>query len=155
MSQALRRRDPVVLKRIESESRDLKDATDVRAAFLFHAFTGLDPAVEDDQRSRGQGRSGAVDIVLSASDGERQIAEVTSSLNTSYQRSSAALARFESEIAQRYEGAMSWMLDLERGWESLRPVREVAPEVAAKLNELDSGPIDTDGSCLIHLLVAA
>lgn len=155
LSQVLRRRDPVVLKRIESEGRDLKDATEVRAAFLLHAFTGLDPAVEDDQRSRGQGRNGAVDIVLSAPDGQRQIAEVTSSLDTTYQRSSAALARFESEIAQRYEGAMSWMLDLERGWESLRLVREVAPDVAAKLNQLDSGSIDTDGSFLIHPLVTA
>ena len=59
---------------------------------------------------------------------------MTTSLDTRYQGAAGACARFEAEVQRHYTGRFAWQLDLERGWEHTRLVRELAPDVAAALN---------------------
>ena len=106
LSIALGHRDTHVLDGIQFEFRNT-DGSEWRAAFLLHAFTGLVPRLEDDQRALGRGRNGEVDIAREGLAGETQIAEVATSLDPNYQSSSAELSKFELAVARQYRGSAS------------------------------------------------
>lgn len=104
------------------------------AAELLATFTRAQPWREDCQEKGRPGCPGAVDIVLTDEPRRPQVVEVTTSLDTRYQGAAGACARFEAEVQRHYTGRFAWQLDLERGWEHTRLVRELAPDVAAALN---------------------
>lgn len=110
-SNAAARVDPEEWERIKN-AFDPKKAAEVTAALLTYAFTGLTPSNQDDQGGQGQGRNGAVDILLTdATTGEQQAMEVTTSLDRRYQDSSAAIAKFEEAVTVSYNGERSWSLE--------------------------------------------
>jgi hypothetical protein len=137
LSQALSAADPVFIAEITDEFAGKPD--EGHAALLLYAFTGFKPRLEDKQSKSQLNRSGAVDIVLEPPFGRLQVVEVTRSLDPRYQQAAAANKRFESEIAREYRGDITWMLELERGWERWK-LKQLAPLVAQALNAAcDSG----------------
>jgi len=119
----------------------LSKPSEQAAALSLYSFTGLIPTNQDDQGGGGQGYDGAVDVLLTdATTGERQVMEVTSSLDPVYQGASRAAEDFERIIRLTYTGTMTWTLGLERGWEFQR-LKKLAPIIARMLNDLD-GPVD-------------
>lgn len=110
--------------------------SEYRAAVLLLVFTDLDPTNADPQVAGSPSRNGAVDILLTPSSAPPEIVEVTSSLDTDYESSSAQVRRFEERILQTYEGGSSWNLDLNGDWHQSK-LMALAAEVAQELTDLD------------------
>lgn len=140
LSEAFAAADLEVLGRIVSQF-DRGQRDEFVAAVHLHLFTGLEPSLEDRQSRGGHHRNGAVDIVLSALSGAREIVEVSQSRDHHYEKSAHATKAFEARVQREYTGNVSWMIDLERGWEKTR-LRDLAPEVAEALSAAStSGPV--------------
>jgi len=146
LSVELRRRDPGAQKRITAAFAHTP-VEERAAARLLHAFTGLEPRLEDRQAGAGS-RDGATDILLTSSSGRHQVVEVTQSLDPHYERAADAVARLEAAIADHYAGRVSWMLELERGWEATT-WRTLAPAIAAALATAPA-PSSSDQPVTIH-----
>lgn len=154
-STAVARIDPQEWERIK-DTFDPKKPSEMTAALLAYVYSGLIPSNQDDQAGQGNGRDGAVDILLTdAITGERQVMEVTTSLDRRYQNSSAALSKFEEAVTRAYTGDGSWSLELQRDWESLRLVKDVAPTVAEALNTMSVNDADRGGPHSLHSHVIA
>lgn len=159
-TEAARRVNPDEWSRIKRDFPLTKPAEQT-AALALYAYTGLLPRNEDRQQSRRDVSSepssgtydGAVDIVLTdAETGARQVAEVTTTLDPRYEKSSSALVKFESIVRQKYTGAISWTLSLDRGWEA-EPLKSLAHLVARALNELDGTTLGVDDDAGLHPVV--
>lgn len=118
-----------------------------RAAQLLHAFTGLDPSLEDRQAGIAS-RDGAIDILLTSALGYHEVVEVTRSLDPRYERAADAVAHFEQIVAAKYTGHVSWILELDRGWEGTR-WRELAPRIAEALADTPV-PSSSDEPVAVH-----
>lgn len=153
-STAVQHVDPEEWERLKTEFPLAKEAEQVAALFLY-SFTKLIPTNQDKQQAGGDGYNGAVDVLLTdAATGERQVMEVTTSLDESYQRASKAVEEFERRIAQRYTGEATWTLGLERGWESER-LKELATVVADALNDADGTEAGRNRDVELHPKVTA
>jgi hypothetical protein len=147
--------DPEEWERIRT-TFDPKKAAEVTAALLTYAYTGLTPSNQDDQGGQGDGRNGAVDIVLTdIATGEQQVMEVTTSLDRRYQDSSASLTKFEDAVTSAYRGNRSWSLELQRDWEGMRLVRDLAPAVATALSAIADSGEAIEGPIALHSHVIA
>lgn len=137
------------------EDFPLSKPSEQAAALSLYSFTGLIPTNQDDQGGGGQGYDGAVDVLLTdATTGERQVMEVTSSLDPNYQGSSRAVEEFERVIRLTYTGATTWALGLERGWEFQR-LKKLAPIIARRLNKLDGAVVESEEEIELHPNVTA
>lgn len=153
-SAVVSRIDAAEWERIQQAFDDGK-GVELRAAQLIYAFTGLVPSMEDDQSGNGRGRNGVVDALLTdPRTGERQVLEVTSSLDSSYQKSVAAMSKFVSTVTQKYSGTASWSLSLQRGWEA-ENLRRLAPEVADSLTQIAAAETTAGIEYEVHPCVTA
>ena len=152
-TEALAAADLAVLGRIKAQFKP--DPADERtAAIHLHLFTGLEPSSEDHQYRGGRNRDGAVDIVLSAASGAREIVEVSQSLDHAYENSAHATKAFEERLQREYSGDLSWMIDLERGWEKQR-LRDLAPQVAKALNAASAAHVSNDTTLTVGEYIQA
>ncbi|GAB3305750.1 hypothetical protein [Pseudoclavibacter terrae] len=127
--------------RIDALHHEFADAKpgEPRAAILLHVFTDLDPTNADRQIAGSPSGDGVVDVLLtspSAPLAAPEIAEITSSYDTTYEASSANLSKFEKKILQTYQGHSSWKLDLNGDWHREK-LMTLAPKVAKELTHLD------------------
>ncbi|MFZ4842996.1 hypothetical protein [Mycetocola saprophilus] len=152
-SLAQQRVDPAEWERIKRDF-PISKAAEQTAALSLYMFTGLIPTNQDNQSGGADGRNGAVDALLTAATGERQIMEVVSSLDPQYRNSSAAVNKFERIIAASYQGATSWALSLERGWESQR-LTELAPQITDALSGVEEEGEANSNEIKIHPFVTA
>jgi len=153
LREAVAAADLQVLGRIDAQFKP--DPPDERtAAIHLHLFTGLEPSLEDHQYRGGQNRDGAVDIVLSAASGAREIVEVSQSLDHAYEKSAHATEAFEDRLQREYSGDLSWMIDLERGWEKQK-LRDLAPQVAKALNVASESHVGDDTTLTVGEYVQA
>ncbi len=151
---ALQRVDPHELARIKQDF-PLSKPSEQTAALSAYSFTGLIPTNQDDQVGSGHGYDGAVDVLLKNADsGDRQVMEVTTSLDQNYQGSANAIKEFERIIALTYTGSVTWALGLERGWENRR-LKRLAPVIAGQLNDLDGTELGGDDEIELHPNVTA
>lgn len=161
-----RRRDGREFDRISARFAKAK-TLEHRAASLIYAVTGLIPHSEDDQSGQPNAesamndsvRSGAVDIRLENEYDSVEICEVTTTLDHRFQGSVAAIQKLCDAVTAGYEGAASWSLELDRGWDQLR-LKSLAADIASQLNtESRYNPHGNDGdgnqAVSVHEMITA
>jgi hypothetical protein len=116
------------------------DADDIRAASYLQVFTTLVPHWRD-----RNGLQGAVDIVLEHNEGIVEVAEITSTLHSEYERERRRVALLVSKVQTIYEGGFAWLFHLRYGWatpETAPALNALASQIAAELVALDAAGRD-------------
>lgn len=111
---------------------------DRRAAYHLLLLTGLLPRWYDRPP-----RQGAIDILLEGPAGEREVVEVTSSLDGRYQERRQHTENLATSVSALYSGTQSWHLSFAEGWwedvvATPRERRQLHERIVAELVDLDA-----------------